>query len=35
MNEKLAGIMLEVESISKDGLINLIDGINSAYEEFK
>jgi hypothetical protein len=35
MNEKLADIMLKVESISKDGEIDLIDGINSAYEEFK
>jgi len=35
MNEKLADIMIKVESISKDGLIDLIDGINSAYEEFE
>jgi hypothetical protein len=29
MNEKLAKIMTQIESISKDGLIDLIDGINS------
>ena len=29
MNEKLGKIMTQVESISKDGLIDLIDGINS------
>ena len=29
MNKKLAVIMTQVESISKDGLIDSIDGINS------
>jgi hypothetical protein len=29
MNEKLSKIMTQVESISKDGSIDLIDGINS------
>ena len=29
MNKKLADIMTQVESISKDGLIDSIDGINS------
>jgi hypothetical protein len=34
MNEKLADIIIKVESIKEDGLIDLIDGINSRYEEF-
>ena len=35
MNDKLADIMIKVESINKDGLIDLIDGINSLYEDFE
>jgi hypothetical protein len=35
MNEKLAEIMIKVESIKEEGLIDLIDGINSKYEEFE
>jgi hypothetical protein len=35
MNENLCKIMTQVESISKDGLIDLIDRINSQYDGFE
>jgi hypothetical protein len=35
MNEKLGELMMQVESISKDGSIDLIDGINTQYDDFE